>query len=320
MKASTTELKRGTRKVQEELDQQQVSEITKESAEERSHGVMRPLVQMFADFSDSNDLANRTRDLYARLKHLTAEDSMLAESMGRGSQGATLLNFYTLQAGLKQLGLKTPIHLQADDFEILTCGRTLCNSATGFTVEQWHCMLLLELKRSAQRGLTTAMMECSRHGKAHDTSILRLLKFLDLSVDAIEANTDLLHLGSDCARLSGSKALDGQTSRKMISPHEAQGSYENQLDMRQMVAALTQAVEDMATIEQSLEDVAASCQATHRHTLYVLNGDLVANFGEELHRAVDANLNTLRMQGAEDSTGGRRKGGPQNVRGGDLLQ
>ena len=305
--------------MQQELDQQQVSESAKESAEERSHGVMRPLVQMFADFSDSNDLAARTRDLYARLKHLTAEDS-IAESMGRGSRDSTLLNFYTLQAGLKQLGLKTPIHLQADDFEILTCGRTLCNSATGFTVEQWHCMLLLELKRSAQRGLTTAMMECSRHGKAPDTSILRLLKFLDLSVDAIEANTDLLHLGSDCARLSGSKALDGQTSRKMISPHEAQGSYENQLDMRKMVAALTQAVEDMATIERSLEDVAASCQATHRHTLYVLNGDLVANLGEELHRAVDANLNTLRMQGAEDSAGGRRKGGSQNVRGGDLLQ
>ena len=265
--------------MQQELDQQQVSESAKESAEERSHGVMRPLVQMFADFSDSNDLAARTRDLYARLKHLTAKDS-IAESMGRGSRDSTLLNFYTLQAGLKRLGPKTPIHLQADDFEILTCGRTLCNSATGFTVEQWHCMLLLELKRSAQRGLTTAMMECSRHGKAPDTSILRLLKFLDLSVDAIEANTDLLHLGSDCARLSGSKALDGQTSRKMISPHEAQGSYENQLDMRKMVAALTQAVEDMATIEQSLEDVAASCQATHRHTLYVLNGDLVANFGE----------------------------------------
>ena len=53
---------------------------------------------------------------------------------------------------------------------------------------------------------------------------------------------------------------------------------------------------------------------THRHTLYVLNGDLVANLGEELHRAVDANLNTLRVQGAEDTAGGRRKGGPENVR------
>ena len=99
----------------------------------RISGVLDPLLQSLSSFNDNNDLTAKVQDLYSRLD----------------ADGGGALDFKELNAGLKELALSKPIHLIEDDFDILTCGRTLCNTDGEFTGEQFHSMMRMELKRCA---------------------------------------------------------------------------------------------------------------------------------------------------------------------------
>jgi hypothetical protein len=130
--------------------------------------VLDPLVEVFSHFTDNNDLTNQISTTFA----LIDED---------GSGG---LNFAEFKEKVKDLPTPVPIHLQKDDFDLITSGGELLNDEGEFDGQQFQLMMRGELVRFAQRQMSFALQETeSKEFKA----IMLMLKLME----TILSSTDI---------------------------------------------------------------------------------------------------------------------------------
>mmetsp|Transcript_16679 Transcript_16679/g.55540 ORF Transcript_16679/g.55540 Transcript_16679/m.55540 type:complete len:677 (-) Transcript_16679:706-2736(-) len=150
----------------QEIERQEKIEEEKRKALTRSNGILDPLSSHLSHFVTDRDLARKIADAYERLDN-------------DGSGG---LNYEEFQFGLKRLPTSSPIHLQDDDFDLLTEGGKLCNSQGEFSSEQFQEMMREEIRRYAQRQVANAMQESTSKDMR---ALLLMIKLMDQRIDTI---------------------------------------------------------------------------------------------------------------------------------------
>eukprot|EP00960_Hanusia_phi_P027779 747010-Hanusia_phi.AAC.1 len=150
----------------QEIEMQAKIEEDKRKALTRSNGILDPLSSHLARFVTERDLTKSISETFDRLDN--------------DASGG--LNFEEFQRGLKRLPTKTPIHIQEDDFDLLTEGGKLCNSQGEFSSEQFQEMMREEIRRYAQRQLANAVQEST----SNDMRAMSLMiKLMDQRIDAM---------------------------------------------------------------------------------------------------------------------------------------
>eukprot|EP00960_Hanusia_phi_P000654 16901-Hanusia_phi.AAC.3 len=150
----------------QEIERKERLEQEKHRAVRRANGILDPLTHHLSHFVTEKDLATKISETYERLDF-------------DGSGGLTFEEF---QQGLKKLPTAAPIHIQEDDFELLSEGGRLCNSEGEFSAEQFQDMMREEIRRYAQRQVANAMQES---GSKELRAILLMIKLLDQRIEAV---------------------------------------------------------------------------------------------------------------------------------------
>ena len=150
----------------QEIERQEKIEEEKRKALARCSGILDPLSSHLSHFVTDRDLEKKIADAYERLDN-------------DGSGG---LNYEEFQRGLKRLPTSSPIHLQDDDFDLLTEGGKLCNSQGEFSADQFQAMMREEIRRYAQRQVANAMQEST---SKEMRAMLLMIKLMDQRIDTI---------------------------------------------------------------------------------------------------------------------------------------
>ncbi|EKX48820.1 hypothetical protein GUITHDRAFT_105446 [Guillardia theta CCMP2712] len=162
----------------EQIESQKEQEREAEWMEKKVTGVLDPLTHSLAHFNDNEDLTTKIRTTFDRLD--------VDKSGG--------LTFEEFKTRVRELPTASPVHLNKDDFDIITEQGALCNEDGEFSAQQFQHMMRGEMKNFAQRQMASSM-EWTQSRELR--SIMLMLKILGISIDTIAKQTRDTHTKQD---------------------------------------------------------------------------------------------------------------------------